>query len=165
MHLLLCLCLSIWACHLCFFYSPNMNFSWIYRSVRMYISAYTEYFFSESSVLVLAVIFLHHDHWPWPDPSGSSLKLMQVNWEYVHVCISSGLHVYIIRCNVYHISSVKSGFSFCIIVSKHCCFYVSTEPAEETVNAVTEEEPGENFGSTSLIVNVPPQPPKDFSEC
>ena len=41
-------------------------------------------------------------------------------------------------------------------------FCFPTEHPEEGEGRV--EEPEENVGSTSLIVNEPPQPPKDFSE-
>ena len=44
-------------------------------------------------------------------------------------------------------------------------FCLPTESSKERVPEVREEEPEENFGSNSLIVNDQPQPPKDFSEC
>ena len=44
------------------------------------------------------------------------------------------------------------------------CFAIA-HAEEGVVPEVREEEPEENYGSTSLIVNAPPQPPKDFSEC
>ena len=43
------------------------------------------------------------------------------------------------------------------------CF-PTEHPEEGVVPEGRAEEPEENVGSTSLIVNEPPQPPKDFSE-